>query len=447
MDLAPVSRETSKTKDSLRAVPLPDNGTYGLLVTGAAQTTGTYTVTVKPAMVPVLDFTVDPPGPPPPPPAPSVLSVNPASCLIPSAGNSLTVTGTDFVNGCTVAFAPSADISGLLTTFHSATRLTVTFGVTAGAVTGTRSITVTNPDLQSGTLPSALTLTNAPDDFQIEVTTTNSPQDFIVRFVNPGILHVDWGDGNTNDYAATVNATHTYVTAGVYAVRMSGYVNNIDFFIMPDPGFGTPELITAIKTPIRGITGLNSAVEMFKHGHNIPSIPAGLFDQCPGITTFYDTFLECRKITSIPPGLFDAQTNVTNFYATFDNCDALTSIPPGLFDKHVNNTNFAWTFAKCYSLESVPEGLFDKHTKVTTFAYVFFRCYSLTSIPSHLFDKNTMASNFSYAFEDCGMLTGESPTNSAGKKLWELSPAPAGSRCFRNCTKLTDFDSIPAGWK
>jgi hypothetical protein len=291
--------------------------------------------------------------------------------------------------------------------------------------------------------------TEKPDtnNFQIEITTTISPQNFIVRFVNPGTLHIDWGDGSTNDYDTTVNATHTYAAAGIYTVRMFGYVNQIDFFIYPDPGLGTPKLISAIKTPIRGIIGLNSATEMFKHCENIPSIPPGLFDQCPGITTFYDTFLACKRIKTIPPGLFNAQTNVVNFYATFDNCDSLESIPPNLFDKHINNTNFAWTFAKCYSLRNIPAGLFDAHTKVITFAYVFFRCYSLTSIPPNLFDKNTKVTDFSNAFEDCRILSGESPINSAGKKLWELSPIPKGFKCFFNCTKLTDYSTIPPSWK
>jgi hypothetical protein len=296
------------------------------------------------------------------------------------------------------------------------------------------------------------------DNFQIEVTTTTSPQNFICRFVitTPGAgrtLHVDWGDGSANDYAATGNVTHAYATGGKYTVRMSGYVNLIDFFIYPDPGLGTPRLISAIKTPIRGITGLNSAYEMFKHCENIPSIPVGLFDNCPGITRFYDTFLACKKITAIPPGLFDYQTNVTDFYATFDNCDLLKEIPPGLFDKHPNNTNFAWTFAKCYSLESIPAGLFDRHTRVTTFAYCFFRCWKLRSIPPLLFDRNTSVTTYANAFEDCGRdqvpprLTGSSPANSAGLKLWELSPLPTGTRCFYNCTGLTDYATIPTNWR
>jgi hypothetical protein len=323
-------------------------------------------------------------------------------------------------------------------------------------------------------LYSELSVSISWNNFQIEVTTTNSPQDFVCRFVNPGTLHVDWGDDSSNDYNATIDATHTYATAGVFTISMSGYVNGIDFFIYPDPGTGTPKLISKILTPIRGITGLNSATEMFKHCENIPSIPAGIFDQCPGITTFYDTFLACRKITSIPTDLFKYQTNVTNFYATFDNCDLITEIPPGLFDNHPNNTNFAWLFAKCYNLQSIPVGLFDDHAKNTTFSYTFFRCYDITSIPADLFEHNTQVTNFSNCFYECtGLtsippllfdkntkvttyancfynctnLTGPSPTNSAGLKLWELTPTPVGTGCFYNCTNLSDYASIPSGWK
>jgi predicted secreted protein len=287
------------------------------------------------------------------------------------------------------------------------------------------------------------------NNFQIEVTTTKSPQNFICRFdiTTPGTgrtLHVDWGDGSATDYDASIDASHTYATAGVYTIRMSGYVNRIDFFI----GFGreSQKLITAIKTPIRGITGLNSAMYMFKHCENIPSIPEGLFDQCPDITTFYDTFIALRKITSIPPGLFDKQKNVTSFFATFFKCERLKEIPPGLFDKHPNNRSFAWTFGMCYSLTSVPAGLFDRHTKVGKFDHVFFRCTALRSIPPLLFDKNTNVTDYSKAFEDCRELT-VSPVNSAGKKLWELSPTPTGTDCFLNCTKLTDYAAIPDNWK
>ena len=346
------------------------------------------------------------------------------------------------------------------------------------------------------------------DNFQIEVTTTTSSQNFIIRFVNPDTLHVDWGNGSANDFNATnaeINFTNTYAISGVYTVRMSGKVKSIDCYAYiadgGGPGYGTPVLVSAIQSTIRGITGLTSGYEMFKGCRNITNIPAGLFDQCPGITTFYDTFLECSKITSIPLGLFNAQSNVVNFYATFDNCDLLASVPAGLFNKHTNNTNFAWTFAKCYSLtgmpesvfnthrknltfdhvffrcyalpslssalftnnplvttfanaftecralSSIPPGLFDKNTAVTTFAYAFYGCTNLSSIPPDLFAKNTNVTSYASTFEGCMRLTGASPTNSAGQKLWELTPTPIGTACFRNCTNLTDYDTIPAGWK
>jgi hypothetical protein len=283
--------------------------------------------------------------------------------------------------------------------------------------------------------------------FQIEVTTTTAAQDFVCSFINPGTLHVNWGDGSSEDFNASTTNRHTYAATGAHTVRLSGRVVRIDFFIYPDPGIGTPKLISAIKTPVRGIAGMTSAYEMFKHCENITAIPEGLFDQCPGITYFYDTFLACSKLTTIPPGLFNTQTNVTNFYAVFDNCDVLKEIPAGLFDKHTNVTDISWAFAKCYAITNVPAGLFDCHRKNRKFDHVFYRCYALRTIPPMLFASNTQVTTYANAFEDCRLLTGASPTNGSGQKLWELSPVPTGTLCFRNCTNLSDYAAIPAEWK
>jgi hypothetical protein len=73
-----------------------------------------------------------------------------------------------------------------------------------------------------------------------------------------------------------------------------------------------------------------------------------------------------------------------------------------------------------------------------------------------MFDRNTSVTTYAYAFEDCGRdltglippgLIGTTPVNSAGQKLWQLSPTPTGTRCFYNCTSLSDYAAIPANWK
>jgi hypothetical protein len=285
--------------------------------------------------------------------------------------------------------------------------------------------------------------------WSLSITTSNSPQDFIVAFSDPSSFTVEWGNNvtNTYTYSGYQTNTNTYAVAGPYTIKMYGHVHWIDFFISPNPGTGTPYLISKINNPITGIDGLISASCIFKHGWNIPYIPTNLFDACPSIATFYDTFISCSNVPVIPTGLFDRQTNVTGFYGTFSDCHSLTNIPAGLFDKATNNLNFSYTFVQCNNLLSIPDHLFDKNTKVTTFAGCFDICPALTNIPPLLFDKNTNVTTYWRVFYHDYALDGNTPTNSLGQHLWELPSTPDGTECFNGDTGLDDYASIPAEWK
>ncbi len=171
VDLSGTTRKTTATKDSIKNLVIDEGGLWCGFVTGVDGSTGIYTFTIKPAKTPALDFDLDPP---PPPGSPDVTSVNPTSFLIPSTANSMTVSGAGFQNGCTVAIAPSANVANLAVQFDNAGQLTVTFDVTAGAATGARSVTVTNPDLLSDTLPAAFTLSDAPTGISVTSVTPNS---------------------------------------------------------------------------------------------------------------------------------------------------------------------------------------------------------------------------------------------------------------------------------
>lgn len=85
-------------------------------------------------------------------PAPTVSSVSPTSGTT-AGGTTVTITGTDFVNGATVTFGtdPATGV-----TVGSSTSITAT---TPAHAAGPVSVTVTNPDSQSATLPSAYTYT------------------------------------------------------------------------------------------------------------------------------------------------------------------------------------------------------------------------------------------------------------------------------------------------
>ena len=90
---------------------------------------------------------------------PSVESISPNAGHR-GASQAVTIKGSGFSAGASAAFGSGITVSS--TTFKSATELTANITIEAGASTGARSVTVTNPDFGSGSLASAFTVNNAP---------------------------------------------------------------------------------------------------------------------------------------------------------------------------------------------------------------------------------------------------------------------------------------------
>ena len=177
------------------------------------------------------------------------------------------------------------------------------------------------------------------------------------------------------------------------------------------------------------------------------SIPANLFSNNTAVTDFSETFYNCTGlIGSIPENLFSNNTAVTSFGYTFSSCSGLTSIPENLFSNNKAVTSFFATFSGCSQLTS---------TAVTSFNSTFRYCSGLTSIPESLFSNNTAVNNFGYTFASCSGLTGNVPTDTDGTPIYNRStPGKSGyaivtsyTNCFRNCSGLTDYVSIPSSWK
>lgn len=251
---------------------------------------------------------------------------------------------------------------------------------------------------------------------------------------------------------------------------------------------------------------VNSFLNTFSYCSNLVSIPGNLFLYCYNVSSFNGTFSNCTKLQSIPEELFDNCINVIDMAGVFSSCTSLASIPKNLFANNINVTNFSSAFASCRSLvnipetlftnnievtsflnifqndnklDSIPSNLFSTNTKVTTFGGAFSSCTGLTSIPSTLFVNNTIVTNFSFTFSgcynitsipnelfvnnrevttfanlfnNCTSLTGNTPTTD-GLQLWERAGQTSyptsifGTRCFGNCINLSNYSSIPSGWK
>ena len=193
---------------------------------------------------------------------------------------------------------------------------------------------------------------------------------------------------------------------------------------------------------------------------------------------FNSVFRECKKLSgAIPQNLFGGPDGFTGdaapnmFLAAFYNCVGLTEIPSGLFGYFTGDTAqsmFDATFYNCIGLTGqIPSGLFGNFTGAPTeamFHDTFYGCKNMHStIPENLFGSisgdlpftvsNTGAISykqcFNGMFSGCVNLTGPSARIN-GRYLYEIWPDAATvqvDNMYYNCTNLSDYDQIPAGWK
>ena len=185
-------------------------------------------------------------------------------------------------------------------------------------------------------------------------------------------------------------------------------------------------------------------------------IPNALFNKCKGTTTFAYAFSNCSSLQELPTALFAGMTKVTSFIHTFEYCSGIRRLPADLFKGCTSVTTYSNVFAQCTSLEKVPCGLFDDSPMVTSFYYTFWSCISLIEVPVSLFDNQRWVTTFQTIFNGCTKLSGESPyTMINGEKVHiyerylylDYFVVPDENQCFRGCSLLTDYSSIPSTWK
>src|SRR5260221_10621762 len=93
-------------------------------------------------------------------PPPSVTSVNPNSGAQGQSLPSVIITGSNFQSGATCSFGAGITVNSCA--LNSATQLTASITISSTATVGTRNVTVTNPDTQTGTLTNGFSVTTPP---------------------------------------------------------------------------------------------------------------------------------------------------------------------------------------------------------------------------------------------------------------------------------------------
>ena len=220
---------------------------------------------------------------------------------------------------------------------------------------------------------------------------------------------------------------------------------------------------------IKGAPAENMFNSTFSGCSNLSGeIPENLFAGIKGAPArgmFVSTFANCSNLTGeIPGNLFAGIKGAPAgdmFGGTFSGCSNLSGeIPENLFAGITGAPEygmFSGTFKDCSNLSGeIPGNLFagiSGGRAVNMFSRTFSGCSGLTGIGTGLFDG--IATNSSYVsdmfyetFRDCINLTGSS-AKIGDKYLYEIwPPAPVFYQyTYKNASKLTDYESIPSGWK
>jgi hypothetical protein len=180
---------------------------------------------------------------------PSVTSLSPTSRGQGATSQNVVLTGTGFVNGATASFSGSG-ITVNSTTFNSATQVTANVTVAAGAATGARDVTLTNPDAGLDTEVGLFTVNAAP------TVTSTSPSSRGQGAVGQNIAITGTGfvNGATASFGAnvTTNSTtfvsSTSLTANItIAVTATTCARSVTV-TNPDSGVGTGTGVFTVNT-------------------------------------------------------------------------------------------------------------------------------------------------------------------------------------------------------
>jgi hypothetical protein len=127
----------------------------------------------------------------------------------------------------------------------------------------------------------------------------------------------------------------------------------------------------------------------------------------------------------------------------------MNSLPTGLFQYNTLAEDFTTCFQSII-ISSIPSDLFTGLTQIKNLSFCFNLCHELLSIPSTLFDSvgSTGIVNYTNCFNivDVSTTTHNKITGPV-PELWLKPNSPVGTSCFKNRTAVSNYASIPVGWK
>ena len=266
---------------------------------------------------------------------------------------------------------------------------------------------------------------------------------------------ITWGDNTESGLEGTaaevgaVGLTHTYPSAGIYAVFAEGRIQNIFYNNIanaPDlvriEAWGTGDMFTAPTTMNGAFYGCSKLdFSATARTTNIPNTTA--------VTDWANAFRGCASITGTFPQL--NYSSATTLFASFLGCSSITQWP-NVGNQTQNVTELSFAFLGCSSLTSFP---LINTSKVTGFSNAWASCSSLTSFP---LINTSLGTVFLGTWGGCVGLTSFPLLNTeagvnfqgawsgcTGLTSFPLLNTSSGTNFFstwQGCTSLTSFPAI-----
>ncbi len=238
-------------------------------------------------------------------PVPAIASVSPASVTAGAAAQTLTVTGSSFVNGAVVSFNGTT----VATTYASSTTLTATVPAAALSAGESANVTVTNPSPGGGTSGTVTFAVMSPTPKVAGISPTSVPQahDVTITITGTGFESNSTVEWNGTALPTTfVNSTTLTVSLSADQLQSLGTeqitVNN------PGPGGSATVPVAVLVYPVPSITSIapasaaagSASLQITLTGTSFVTGSVVFFDQ----TAIATTYVSATSITAmVPAGL------------------------------------------------------------------------------------------------------------------------------------------------
>ena len=154
-------------------------------------------------------------------------------------------------------------------------------------------------------------------------------------------------------------------------------------------------------------------------------------------------FYNCSNLTDVADDIFKNCKNVNQMNSPFQGCRLSEEKVTTIMRQITTLTNIdSILIGSSYTSDC---GILDNNPGIIRATNAFYGMDNLTDI-STFFRNNPDIKYVDNCFYNCTGVTGSSPTDSNGLKLWEKTGI-SGDKCFFNCTKLDDYNDIPMSWR